>query len=46
MDREVKRLEGTEWIDIDFMSLKIGDFFKLFDEGPAPYEDVPQVTNA
>ena len=39
MLRKVKRFEEDSWVGVDFMSLKVGDFFKLFDEGPMPYED-------
>lgn len=32
MTRKVKRLEGEDWVDIEFMDLKEGDLFKLFDD--------------
>ena len=46
MGRRVERLEGEEWVDIDFMSLKEGALFKLFDGGPDPYEDGSRIHRA
>lgn len=46
MDRKVKRLDLEGWTEINFMDLRVGDIFRLFDDGPNPYEDGSRIWNA
>jgi len=37
-ERRTERLEGNKWKPIPFSEIKMGDTFRLFDDGDDPFE--------